>query len=39
VVTLPFSCFLILWDEVRRLLIRHSSTIPLGGYLRRETIY
>jgi sodium/potassium-transporting ATPase subunit alpha len=39
VVTLPFSCFLIIWDELRRFLIRHSDEISLGQYLRRETIY
>lgn len=39
VVTLPFSGFLIFWDEMRRLLIRRSNKISLGQYLRQETIY
>ena len=38
-VTLPFSCFLILWDELRRFLIRRSSTLAVGRYLKEETIY
>jgi sodium/potassium-transporting ATPase subunit alpha len=39
VVTIPFSCFLIIWDELRRFLIRRSNSSALGRYLRRETSY
>lgn len=39
VVTLPFSILFIIWDELRRLLIRNASRSALGRYLKRETSY